>query len=57
VPDLVGLKVNDAEGIWAAAGFTGALIHTRTGNYTVASQSLGAGTSQPCTSTITASDT
>ena len=57
VPNLIGMKVNSAEGAWHSAGFSGALSRTGSGNYTVASQSLGAGSSQDCTAGITASHT
>jgi Flp pilus assembly protein TadG len=56
VPDLVGMSTNGnpkAADAWAAAGFTGSVNKHETGNWTVQSQSLLAGSSQPCSSSIT----
>jgi Flp pilus assembly protein TadG len=57
VPSLVGLSAvgtqSPADGAWAAAGFTGAVVRGSSGNYTVASQSLAAGTNALCNSSIT----
>jgi hypothetical protein len=56
VPNLVGTSTNGnpkASDVWAAAGFTGSFIQHESGNWTIQSQSLPAGTSQPCSSSIT----
>jgi hypothetical protein len=56
VPNLVGLSTNNsptASSAWAAAGFTGSVIKHENNNWTVVSQSLPVGSSQPCSSSIT----
>ncbi|HXG26927.1 MAG TPA: PKD domain-containing protein [Candidatus Binatia bacterium] len=58
VPDFVtpGTRINNAQGIWAAAGFTTtvqqAAGHSK-GNYRITFQSIVANTSVPCDSVIT----
>lgn len=52
VPNLIGVKLNEAEDMWSNAGFTGAFVRPN-GNSDVRTQSHAAGTSLPCTSSIT----
>jgi Flp pilus assembly protein TadG len=55
VPNLVGMSTNGnpkAADAWVAAGFTGGLDKHEGSNWTVQSQSLAAGSSQPCDSSI-----
>jgi Flp pilus assembly protein TadG len=59
VPNLVGLPTNgnpNAADAWAAAGFTGDVNKHENSNWTIQSQSLPAGSSQPCSSSITVHD-
>lgn len=55
MPQLVGLKVNDAQTAFGAAGFTGAFTVTRppNGNYNVTSQNGVGGQQYPCTTGVT----
>jgi PKD repeat protein len=59
VPDFANVAVNNAQGIWTSAGFTGTLTAIRppNSNYTIKSQSLLGGTVDPkpegCASNIT----
>jgi TadE-like protein len=55
VPDLVGTRANNAAGTWSASGFTGSVTKSGNGNFTIQSQSLSPGSSQPCSSAITVS--
>jgi hypothetical protein len=59
VPDFTdGDRKNQADGIWAAANFTGALTKTGgSGNWLILDQSLDAGTTEPCDTPITIYDT
>ncbi len=56
MPQLIGnAKANAAAAVFHAAGFTGAvtITHPPKGNYNVTTQSLVAGQSYPCNSTLT----
>lgn len=58
VPSLNGIKFNNAQAIWqnATNKFTGTVIDAPgppNGNYTITAQSLVAGSSQPCSSSVT----
>jgi hypothetical protein len=54
VPNFIGKKWNDAAGTWSGAGFTGAVVNGGgSSNFTINTQSLPAGTSEPCSSSIT----
>ena len=53
VPNFIGARRNDAQGMWLGARFTGSLTASGNGNYVIRSQTLPAGTSQPCSSSIT----
>ncbi len=54
VPTLIGNFKNNAAALWAGAGFSGTLTTAPpSSNYTINSQTLGAGTTQLCTSAIT----
>ena len=53
VPDMIGERINDAEAMWLAAGFTGTFTRTTSGNYVVVNQSLSIGGTQPCDEPIT----
>jgi hypothetical protein len=55
VPDFIGKKKNSAAGLWSGAGFTGTLTATTppNGNYDITTQSIAAGASRACTSSIT----
>jgi hypothetical protein len=58
VPNLVGLNTGGpAMQAWRDAGFSPSGLDRHEGsNYTVKSQSLAAGSPQPCTATITVHD-
>jgi hypothetical protein len=58
VPDFANVKKNNAQSIWAAAGFTTMVqFAPGNGNYTIRTQTLVGGTIDPqpdgCASTIT----
>lgn len=53
VPNFVGIHPSSAGPLWTGAGFTGAFNASGTGNPPIQSQSLPAGSQQPCTSSIT----
>ena len=54
VPNLVGTRKNDADDAWSAARFTGGLtVLDGSGNYTIGTQSLSAGSLVPCSSSMT----
>ena len=58
VPDFANRRKNDAQGVWAAAGFTtGVLFAAGNGNYLIHTQTILGGTIDPqplgCDSTIT----
>jgi hypothetical protein len=54
VPNLVGVKKNSGGGVWSGAGFTGSYTATAgSGNYTIAWQDQTAGSSEPCTTSVT----
>ena len=56
VPSFVGKKINGQDTAWSNAGFTGAFNESPgsgNGNWTIAGQSKSAGSSIPCTSSIT----
>ena len=55
VPNLIGLKKNNADDPWIGRGFTGSITASGSGNFTVVGQSLQSGTWWPCTSGITIS--
>jgi hypothetical protein len=57
VPNFIGTKANNAQSTWNGAGFSGTVTANGPGNFTIDSQSLPAGSSQPCTSGITVSNT
>ena len=53
VPDFVGLHANQAVDTWKGAGFDAKnLTSSVTGNSKIKGQSLGAGTSQPCSTAV-----
>jgi PKD repeat protein len=55
VPHLDGVKRNNAQATWTAAGFTGTVTDgpsAPNGNYTIKSQSLTATSQVPCTSSV-----
>lgn len=55
VPSFNGVKRNDAQTAWSGAGFTGTVSNgsgAPSGNYTINTQSIVAGTSVPCNSSI-----
>jgi hypothetical protein len=56
-PELIGKTVDNGQGIWTTAGFTGAYTIWRppSNNYTIGTQSLVGGQEYPCTSSITVS--
>jgi Flp pilus assembly protein TadG len=56
VPDFIGTRANDALTAWRSANFTGSVIESGNGNFTIRSQSLAAGNPAPCTSSITIGD-
>jgi hypothetical protein len=53
IPSFVGAKVNDAQTIWNAAGFTTTVTITRppNGNYTITNQSTVGGQMASCSTT------
>jgi hypothetical protein len=54
VPQTVGGNRNAAQNLWDAAGFVaGNLVRNGNGNFTVAHQTLTAGSSVPCNATMT----
>ena len=56
VPNLVGMNYNgsQASNAWSAAGFTGSVVQgSGNGGGSIAAQSLTAGTTAPCSSSIT----
>jgi Flp pilus assembly protein TadG/beta-lactam-binding protein with PASTA domain len=55
MPQLIGLKVNNAQAPYNSAGFTGTFTATTppNGNYTVQTQSLVGGQTYPCSSSVT----
>jgi PKD repeat protein len=58
VPKLSGVKWNNAQAAWSAAGFGGLVSRAPgapNGNFTITSQSVTFGTSQPCTSNVAVS--
>ncbi len=58
VPKLSGIKWNNAQAAWYAAGFGGLVSRAPgapNGNFTITSQSVTFGTSQPCTSNVAVS--
>jgi hypothetical protein len=55
VPNFFHARANDAGGTWTSAGFTGTLTKAGHGNFQIETQTLAAGTTQPCTSAITVS--
>ena len=58
VPKLSGVKWNNAQATWSAAGFGGLVSRAPgapNGNFTITSQSVTFGTSQPCTSNVAVS--
>jgi hypothetical protein len=59
VPQLIGLQSNQVKSAWTGAGFTGTVTFTPDWppRYTITSQSLAAGASEPCTSSIAVSGT
>jgi hypothetical protein len=53
VPNFIGKKKNQASNLWAGENFTGTLnTGSNPTNYTINSQSLAAGSTQSCTSSI-----
>ena len=58
VPQLSGVKRNNAQAAWSAAGFGGLVSNAPgapNGNYLISSQSVTFGTQQPCTSNVAVS--
>lgn len=55
VPDFIGTRAHNADDTWSAAGFTGGVTQSGSGNFTINSQSLSAGSTQACVSSITVS--
>jgi PKD repeat protein len=58
VPKLSGVKWNNAQSTWSAAGFGGLVSKAPgapNGNFTITSQSLTFNTTQPCTSNVAVS--
>jgi PKD repeat protein len=58
VPKLSGVRRNNAQAAWSAAGFSGLVSDAAgapNGNYLISSQSVTFGTSQPCTSNVAVS--
>ncbi|HEY3227977.1 MAG TPA: TadE/TadG family type IV pilus assembly protein [Roseiflexaceae bacterium] len=54
VPNFNNTLWNNAAGTWSGAGFTGAVVNGGgSSNFTINTQSLPAGTSEPCSSSIT----
>jgi hypothetical protein len=53
VPNFIGSKMNQASTLWANANFIGTLSTVGSGNFTITKQSLAAGTSVSCSSSIT----
>jgi hypothetical protein len=53
VPNFVGKLKNQASNVWANANFIGTVTTVGSGNFTITKQSLTAGTSVPCSSSIT----
>ena len=53
VPGFIGTRANGALSTWNGAGFSGTLTKVGNGNFVIGAQSLGSGTTQPCTSAIT----
>ena len=53
VPNMIGVKMNKADTMWYNAGFTTAPINQGPMGHNVVSQSLPAGSNQPCNATIT----
>jgi hypothetical protein len=47
VPNLAGVKANNADTIWSGAGFTTAVTKSQNGNFTIKSQSIAGGTLNP----------
>jgi hypothetical protein len=59
VPNFNGVTItgNTAQNTWTGAGFTGGFTkHDHSSGSTIRSQTLAAGTSQPCSSSITVHD-
>lgn len=53
VPNFIGRRRNDAQGMWSASGFTSSVtFQSGNGNYWINYQSLAAGASQPCSAAI-----
>ncbi len=56
VPSLNGVKRNNAQAVWTAAGFTGTVSNgpgAPNGNFTILSQSVTAASQVPCNSNVT----
>ena len=56
VPSLNGVKRNNAQAVWTAAGFTGTVSNgpgAPNGNFTILSQSVTAASQVPCSSNVT----
>jgi PKD repeat protein len=56
VPSLNGVKRNNAQAVWTAAGFTGTVSSgpgAPNGNFTILSQSVTAASQVPCSSNVT----
>jgi PKD repeat protein len=52
VPDFIGRRRNEAQGLWSARGFTTTVVALAQGNFRIGFQSITGNSMVPCSSTI-----
>ncbi len=52
VPDFIGKRKNEAQGLWSARGFTTTVVPLAQGNFKIGFQSITGNSMVPCNSTI-----